>query len=63
MRKPSNPIPLFSLRDVSALLELPLSRVARAVSRGVIQADFETRGVKLFRPSHLAKITKQIGGH
>jgi hypothetical protein len=57
----SQPRQLFTARDVATLLDLPLSRVARAIRRDVIP-DFQTRAVKLFLPSRLPRIAKQIAG-
>jgi hypothetical protein len=57
-----NPIPaqLFTLRDISALLDLPISRIARAVRRGWMIPDFRSRAVILFQPARLPEIAKLL---
>jgi hypothetical protein len=56
------PAPLFTLRDISALLDLPISRIARAVRRGRMIPDFQSRAVKLFQPARLPEIAKLLQG-
>jgi hypothetical protein len=51
---------LFTLREISRRLNVPIKTLARLAERGTIAPDFSCTAAKLFRPSRLDEIRAAI---
>ena len=55
------PLPLLTTTELAKILDVTQMRLLRAIRRGILEPDFTTMTINLFRPASVPDIKTRLG--